>query len=52
MKERIREACITTGADTLQNAIFRLVNRFHHCINVNGYHFQHLQHYTAVNGVK
>ena len=42
MKQRIREACIMLDADTIQNAVSSLVYRLHHCINVNGYHFEHL----------
>lgn len=42
IKHCIREAYITLSADMIQNTVSLLVNRLHHCINANGYHFEHL----------
>ncbi|KOC60756.1 hypothetical protein WH47_06902 [Habropoda laboriosa] len=48
MKERIREVCITLGAETIQSAVSMLVNRLYHCINVNGYYFEHLRKFLLI----
>ncbi|KZC11450.1 hypothetical protein WN55_02624 [Dufourea novaeangliae] len=43
MKERIRKACSILAAETIQSAVFSMINRLHQCINVNGHHFEHLR---------
>jgi len=41
MKDRVLKTCNRLNSETIQSAVSSLIE-LHHCINVNGYQFEHL----------